>query len=98
MPREQLRVLPEDPLVEGPQLVARRHAELLVEQATHLPIGLEGLGLSPRAVEREHALGLEALPQRVLTDEPAELRLELVVSPAEELGVDPRRGRGEPQF
>ena len=60
-------------------------AELLHEQRAHTPVRREGLGLSPGAVEREHPVSPEALPQRVLRDEQVELGHHLVGTPEREL-------------
>ena len=61
-------------------------------------IGLERLGLAPRAVEREHQLAAERLAQRVLADERLELADHVAVPPELEIGVDALPQRDEPEL
>ena len=65
--------------------------------AARVPVGGERLGLPARAVQREHELAAQALPQRMLGDEGLELA-DHVLGPAErDVGVDPVRDAGEPE-
>ncbi len=63
--RSRALVVPEDRLFEPLQLGRRVDAELLDERLPCLAVRLERLGLTSRAVEREHQLAAQALPQRV---------------------------------
>ena len=67
------RLLAEDGCLQALKLTARGQAELLVEGLTGLPIDLEGVSLAPGAVEGEHELSAQALPQRVVSDQGLEL-------------------------
>ncbi len=64
---------------------ARLEAELLDEQLPALAIDLERLRLPTGAVEREHQLRPEPLPERMLANERLELRDEVGVSADREL-------------
>ena len=61
-------LLLEDRALEASELEARLEPELLHERATRVAIRGERLRLPPRAVQREHQLGAQALPKRVLGD------------------------------
>ena len=79
-------VLGEDLLLEAAQLGPGLDPDLLGQRLAGVAVGLQGLGLAPGAVEGEHALGVEALVERVL----GEQRLE----GADHLArVGPRRAR-----
>src|SRR5204863_10054355 len=67
------RVLAEDRLVEAPQLSARLDADPLDEQISRLAVGVKRLRLPTAPVQREHALGVWTLAQRVLRDERLDL-------------------------
>ena len=45
--------------------MTRIDTELVDESVTHLPVGLEGVGLTPATVLREHQLSREPFIQRV---------------------------------
>ena len=68
---------------------ARVDPELLEQGRSSLAIHLEGLGLTPRAIEREHELAAQPLAQRMLGHEGLELADEVVVAAEREVGVDP---------
>ncbi|HUO72270.1 MAG TPA: hypothetical protein VMU39_15990, partial [Solirubrobacteraceae bacterium] len=55
-------------------MFARLEAELLGQQPAGALKGVERVGLSAAATEREHQLAPEALLERMLADEPLELR------------------------
>ena len=63
-------------------------AEPLDEGAARLAIGLQRLGLPAVPVEREHQRAVQALSQRVLADQPAQLTDHLGVAPAGQVRVD----------
>jgi hypothetical protein len=86
----------QDRLLELPQVLAGLEAKLIRELAAGCAIGLEGLGLSSRAIEREHQLVTQALPQRMLGRHRLELGYELRVAAGCEIGFDALLERGEP--
>ena len=55
------------------QRPAGGEAELLVENLARLPIGLESIRLPTGAIQGEHELPAQALPQRVVSDQRLEL-------------------------
>lgn len=88
----------EDPPLESPQALARLEAELRREGAASLLVGLQRLGLPPRAVEGEHQLAPGPLAQRLLGDQLLQLDDELVVASELELGLDPLLPGGESEL
>jgi hypothetical protein len=86
--RVEARVLGEDLLLESAQPGPGLDPDLLDQGLARLAVGVEGLGLAPRAIEGEHALGVKALAQRLLGDERLEPCDRLGVAPGGELGVD----------
>ena len=81
-------ILVENRALELPERERRLDAERLHERAPRIAIRRERVRLPSRAVESEHELGAEALPERV----PADQQLEL----GDELGIA-RRGRDPPR-
>ena len=53
-------------------------------------VGVQGLRLPARAIQRRHQLSPQTLAERVLGDEGLELSDQLVVAPEREVGVDPQ--------
>ena len=49
----------------------------------------QSLGLTTRAIQREHELGTQPLSQRVLRDERAQLSDQVGVAPEREIRLDP---------
>ena len=88
-------VLGEDLLLEAAQLGPGLDPDLLGQRLARLAVGLQGLGLAPGAVEGEHALGVEALVERVLGEQRLERADHLGVSPRRELGVDRELDRAQ---
>ena len=91
-------VLVEDRALEALQGGARLDPEPVDERGARGGVDLEGLGLPPRAIQREHELSARTLAQRVLADERLELADHLRVASECEVGVDPILERGEPQL
>ena len=63
-------------------------AELLDQQAARLLERLQRVGLAARPVQRDHLLAAQTLAQRVLGDQPVELRDHETVPPERQVGVD----------
>src|SRR5262249_35900273 len=78
----------QDRLLEKLKLCRGLDAQLLDERLTGLPVSLEGLRLPARAVEGQHELPAEPLPQRILGHEGLELPHALRVAPELDLGID----------
>ena len=96
--RVERRILPEDRLLEGSELRAGLDAGGLDEHPACLAVGLERVGLPARAVEREHALRVERLAERVLGDERVELGQDVAVAAGGEIGLDGELERTEAQL
>ena len=88
-PLESSEVLPQDRLLELLQGLARLDAELVGERSPRVLVGGERVSLTARAVEREHQLAAQALPEGVLRDEAFELRHELGVASQRQVCLDP---------
>ena len=97
-PALERRVLPQDRPLEPLQLLARLEPELVRQLAPGHPVASQRLGLAAGAVEREHQLAAQALPQRMLGDERLELADELGVTAERQVGVDPLLERRQPQL
>ena len=91
-------IMTQDRLLEPPQLLARLEAKLIRELAAGRAVGLEGLRLPAGAIEREHQLGAQALPQRVLRHERLQLADELGMPPGGEIGFDALLERRQPEL
>ena len=88
----------QDRSLDSDQAGAGLEAQLLTEDHPHLVVGAQGLGLAVRPVEGDHALGPQALPQGMGPGEGVELRDQLTVSAAGEVGLDALFDGGEPGF
>ena len=91
-------VLREDRRLEPLQLVARDEPELLDQRRAHAPVGLERVGLTAGAVEREHQLSVQLLAVRVLGRQRLELPDDRGVAAEREVDVEPLLQRLEPQL
>ena len=79
------------------ELAAGLDPELVDERAPRALIGVERLGLTAGAVEREHQLAAQPLAQRVLGHERLELAGHLGVPAGAEILLDALLEAGEPQ-
>jgi hypothetical protein len=78
----------QDAALELLELLARLDAQLVDERPARILVRLEGLGLAPRAVEREHQLGAQPLSKRMVADQRFELADHLRVVAERQLGLD----------
>ena len=78
----------EDRLLEALKLVARLDPELVDEDAPSVAVFLERVSLPSGSVERDHELCPQAFSQRMLPDEPLELRNERSMPAECEVSVD----------
>ncbi len=85
----QRRVLPKDRPLQLLERRARIDPELVDEGPARILVGVQGLRLPTRPVQRRHQIPPQALAERVLGDERLELSDQLVVAPECEVGVDP---------
>ena len=83
------RVLPEDRPLQLLERRARLDPELVDEGPARILVGVQGLRLPTRPVQRRHQTSPQALAERVLGDQCLELPDQLVVAPECEVGVDP---------
>jgi hypothetical protein len=86
--RIEVRVLPQDGLLEVLKLAGRLQAELLGERASRVPVARKRVGLTTRAVQREHELRAQALAGGVLPGERLELRDQSGVAAKRQVGLD----------
>ena len=63
-------------------------AEFIVEGGPGTLVGLQRLGLAPGSVQRQHELGMQALPVRVIQEQCTEAADELRVAPEGKVGLD----------
>ena len=61
-------------------------------------VGVQGLRLPARPVQRRHQIPPQTLAERVLGDQCLELSDQLVVAPEREVGVDPQLDRCQPDL
>jgi hypothetical protein len=84
--------------VQLAQLGAGVDAQLPGDGVPRLPVDLERLGVPPGAVQGAHQQQPQALPQRMVRQQPAQLGHGLVVSAESEFGRDPQFGSTEAEF
>ena len=76
----------------------RLDADLLHQRGARRSIGLERFGLAAGAIQREHALCVQPLAQRMLGRERLELGDHGTVAAGGEVGLDGQLGRSQPQL
>jgi hypothetical protein len=91
-------VVLEDRLLEAPKLGPRLDPDLGQQRAPSVAVDIERVRLATAAVQRQHEVLREPLACRVRRDELAQLRDELGVAPALEVGCDARLDRGQPRL
>ena len=96
--RHELRVLAEDRGLELTQLGTGLDAELVDEQPAGRLVGGQRVGLSARAIEREHELRTRPFPQRLGRDQGLELTHEVRVPAECQLRLDPVLERAQPEL
>ena len=80
------------------QLGAGLDADVLDQRRARPAIRVQRLGLPARAIQREHALRVQALAQRLARQQRLQLRQHLTVAPAVEVLVDRDLQRGRAQL
>ena len=84
--------------VELTQLGSRVDTQLAGDGVPGLPVHLERLGMPSRTVQGPHQQQPQALPQRMVRQQPADLGDGLVVIAAGEFGGDPQFDGAEAEF
>jgi hypothetical protein len=84
--------------VQCAQLWSGLHTDLNDEDFARVPVGRQRLGLASGAVQREHALRVEPLGQRVRRHERIELADELAMPAGRQAALDGNLGRAQPQI
>ena len=92
------RVLLEDLLHHGAQLLGRVQSQLLAQQLAGPGVGGERLGLAAGVEERGHQLGDQLLPRRGLGDQRFEVSGELFVSSEDQHPFGALGSGGEPEL
>ncbi len=87
--RGQRRIAGQDARLQVAQFAAGLHAQLVDQHAAGALVGGERLGLPPAAVQRQHELGVEPLPPRVVQRQLGQLTDQLGVPALGQAGVHP---------
>ena len=85
----QRRLLPKDRPLQLLERSTRFDPELVDEGPARILVGVQGLRLPARPVQRRHQIPPQTFAERLLGDECLELSDQLVVAPECEVGVDP---------
>ena len=88
----------EDRLLQAPELGPRTQAELGVERAHRIAVGVQRLSLASGAIQAQHQLGTQALPQRLPRHKRLELADELYPATKREVGLYAVLDRGGPHL
>jgi hypothetical protein len=91
-------ILREHGRLHGAQLRPGFHADLSDEVTAGPLEGEQGVTLPPAAVQREHQLRPQSLPQRMLAYQALQLGGHLGVSAQRQAGLDPGLQRGQPRL
>ena len=75
--------------MQHPELGTRIDAKLIGDDAPHVLVGGQGVGLPAAAVQAQHQLRVELLLQRMGRDQPAQFRRDLTMPAQMQIGVDP---------
>ena len=94
----QRRILPKNRPLELVECRARFDPELVDECTARVLVGVQGLRLSPRPVQRRHQTSPQAFAERVLGDQCLELSDQLVVASEREVCVDPQLDCRQPDL
>ena len=94
----EVRVLPEDPILERPQLGFGLGAELAAQHRPALLVRAQRLRLTSRPVQGEHQGGPHAGPQGVVGDDARQLRGDLTVTSGRQERLGPRLQRLQAQL
>ena len=90
--------MPQDRLLEPLQGLAGLDSQLVHQVVPRLLVGVEGVCLTVGAVEGEHLLGAQTLPERMLPDEHLQLTEHLLVTTLGEIAIDPVHEHGQSQL
>ena len=73
-------------------------AELLDQDRAGPLVGQQRIGLPTRAIQRQHELRPQPLPQRLLADQPLQLGHQLPMTPQPQLRLDPILQGDQPEL
>jgi hypothetical protein len=90
-------ILEQDLLLAPVEPAAGLDAQLLVQDPTGAVEGLEGIRLPARAVQRQHQLAPQPLPERMPGYQPLQLPDQPAMGPQGEIGLDAVLQRGQAQ-
>ena len=96
--RVERRVLAQNRLMQPPEIRPGLDADLLYQRGARCAVCLKGVGLAGRAVERDHALRVKALAQRLVRQQGLDLRQHFAVAPGVEVVIDRDFGRARAQI
>ena len=82
--------------VQPPQRLPGVDAELGGEQVADPPVGGQRVGLPAAAVQRQHELTVQPLPQRMFGDQLLQFGGDRVVPAKRQVSLDPALPGGEP--
>ena len=88
----------EDVVLQARDLRGRFETELLTQGSSQPLACAERGGLSAAAIQAQHLLRPQPLPQRVVVDQPLQLRDQFAVVPEREVGLDPSFDGQHPQL
>ena len=91
-------ILGEDGRVQPAQLRPRVDAELLDQDRPGPLVGQQRIGLPARAVQRQHQLGPQPLPQRMVADQPLQLGHQLPMPTHPQVGLEAILQGDQPQL
>ena len=84
--------------MQAPQRLPGIDPELGGEQVADPPVGGQRVGLPAAAVQRQHQLTVQPLPQRMVGDQPLQFGGDRAVPAQHQVSLDPALPGGEPQL
>ena len=94
----QIRIAGQDALVQLPEFWPRLYAQFAHQNGARLPVGGQSFSTPAAPVQREHQLGMEMLPQRMLRYQGLQAGDQLAVVAEMQVGFDLAFGRLQPQL
>ena len=82
--------------MQAPQRLPGIDPELVGEQIADTPVSGQRVGLPAAAVQRQHELAVQPLPQRMVGDQPLQFGGDRAVPAKRQVSLDPGLPGGEP--